>query len=105
MVVASKEENRDLDVRRLRDAGIRVRVRVSEIETVPQALAASTSSSTTCSGGPGAGWLEEARELRSGEPPAPAARMPVPIWRDPWMIVGSRTFTGYLLHRFGGRTR
>ena len=36
LVVANKEENRELDVRRLRDAG--VQVWVTEIETVPQAL-------------------------------------------------------------------
>src|SRR5436309_6183269 len=37
LVVANKEENRELDVRRLRDAG--VQVWVTDIETVPQALA------------------------------------------------------------------
>jgi hypothetical protein len=25
----------------------------------------------------------------------------VPIWRDPWMVVGSRTFTGDLIRRLG----
>jgi hypothetical protein len=30
-----------------------------------------------------------------------AARVAVPIWRDPWMVVGSRTFTGDLLRRLG----
>src|SRR5919112_1665640 len=37
VVIANKEENRELDVRRLRDAG--VRVWVTDIETVPQAVA------------------------------------------------------------------
>ena len=36
LVVANKEENRELDVRRLRDAGIPVWV--TDIETVPGAL-------------------------------------------------------------------
>jgi hypothetical protein len=25
----------------------------------------------------------------------------VPVWRDPWMVVGSRTFTGDLARRLG----
>lgn len=28
-------------------------------------------------------------------------RVAVPIWRDPWMVVGARTFTGDLLRRLG----
>jgi ABC-type Fe3+-hydroxamate transport system substrate-binding protein len=28
-------------------------------------------------------------------------RVIVPIWRDPWMVVGARTFTGDLLSRLG----
>ena len=27
--------------------------------------------------------------------------MAVPIWRDPWMVVGGRTFTGDLVRRLG----
>ena len=27
--------------------------------------------------------------------------MAVPIWRDPWMVVGARTFTGDVLARLG----
>src|SRR5690349_9016865 len=36
LVVANKEENRELDVRRLRDSG--VRVEVTDIRTVPDAV-------------------------------------------------------------------
>lgn len=99
VVVANKEENRELDVRRLRDAG--VRVWVSEIETVPQAFAAYDELFDDVLGWSRPPWLEEARGLWSGHPPAPAARVAVPIWRDPWMVVGSRTFTGDLLRRLG----
>jgi ABC-type Fe3+-hydroxamate transport system substrate-binding protein len=33
--------------------------------------------------------------------PAPELRVVVPIWRDPWMVVGARTFTGDVLTRLG----
>ena len=35
--------------------------------------------------------------------PEPALRVAVPIWRDPWMVVGSRTFAGDVLSRLGLR--
>ncbi len=99
VVVANKEENRELDVRRLRDAG--VAVWVSEIETVPQAFAAYDELFDDVLGWERPGWLEEAR--RRWDRPVPPARgtVAVPIWRDPWMVVGSRTFTGDLLRRLG----
>ena len=33
--------------------------------------------------------------------PAPRIRAAIPIWRDPWMAVGSATFTGDLAARLG----
>ena len=33
--------------------------------------------------------------------PAPSARVVVPIWRDPWMVIGRPTFTADLLARSG----
>ena len=83
LVVANKEENRELDVRRLRERGIAV-------------------------------WLTEAADLWDGrfeapveapssrlraQPPSPT--IAVPIWRDPWMVVGPRTYTTDLLSRLG----
>ncbi len=36
------------------------------------------------------------------EPPmGPGLRVAVPIWRDPWMVVGSDTFTGDVVARLG----
>ena len=35
--------------------------------------------------------------------PAVTRRVAVAIWRNPWMVVGSRTFTGDLLRRLGWR--
>jgi ABC-type Fe3+-hydroxamate transport system substrate-binding protein len=99
VVVANREENRELDVRRLRDSG--VTVWVSEIETVPAAFAAYDALFDDVLGWRRPSWLEEARALWSRNLPPVRARVAVPIWRDPWMVVGSRTFTGDLLRRLG----
>ncbi|MGN6415063.1 helical backbone metal receptor [Flexivirga sp.] len=99
VVVANKEENRELDVRRLRDSG--VTVWVSQIETVPEAFAAYDELYDDVLHWPRPPWLHEARRLWSGDLPPVRARVAVPIWRDPWMVVGARTFTGDLLRRAG----
>ena len=98
VVVANKEENRELDVRRLRERGLRVWV--TDIETVPQAVA-SMESLLDGLGWERPDWLTEARRLWCGPLPPVSRRVAVPIWRDPWMVVGSRTFTGDLLRRLG----
>jgi len=99
LVVANKEENRELDVRRLRDAG--VAVWVTDIETVPQAVDAMARLFGEALGRDEPDWLGEARTLWCGEPPPAARRVVVPVWRDPWMVVGPRTFTSDLLRRLG----
>lgn len=98
LVVANREENRELDVRRLREAG--VRVHVTRIETVPEALAAYDELFDLL-GWSAPDWLETARALWSGPPPPVRRRVAIPIWRDPWMVVGARTFTGDLARRAG----
>ncbi|WP_299052905.1 helical backbone metal receptor [uncultured Nocardioides sp.] len=99
LVVANKEENRELDVRRLRDSG--VAVWVTDIETVPQSVDAMARLFTEALGLDEPDWLLEARGLWCGEVPPVRRRVALPIWRDPWMVVGSRTFTGDLLARAG----
>ncbi len=99
LVVANKEENRPLDVRRLREAG--VPVWVSDIETVPQALDSLDRLYAQALGEPQPGWLDDARSRWSDPLPPVLARVAVPIWRDPWMVVGPRTYTGDLLRRLG----
>ena len=98
LVVANKEENRRLDVERLRAAG--VPVWVTDIESVEQALASlSRLFQLALSIRPS--WLGAAEEVWRA-PAAPSGRrVVVPIWRDPWMVVGSHTFTGDLLQRLG----
>ena len=99
LVIANKEENRELDVRRLRDAG--VAVWVTDIETVPAAIAAYHRLFDEVLGWRRPAWLAEAESLWCGPLPPVTRRVVVPIWRDPWMVVGSRTFTGDLLRRLG----
>ena len=98
LVVANMEENRELDVRRLRDAD--VAVWVTRIETVEQALDSMSRLFSTALGLADPPWLVEARSLWSTPSPR-RLFVAVPIWRDPWMVVGSQTYTDDLLTRAG----
>lgn len=99
LVVANKEENRALDVRRLRDAG--VPVWVTDIETVPQALDSLDRLYEVALQVTRPDWLATARARWEVPLPPTRGRVVVPIWRDPWMVVGPRTYTGDLLQRLG----
>jgi ABC-type Fe3+-hydroxamate transport system substrate-binding protein len=68
VVLANQEENRRVDVERLRAAGIPV-------------------------------WVTVIRTL--DEAGGPRRRAVIPIWRDPWMVVGSETFAGDVASRLG----
>jgi ABC-type Fe3+-hydroxamate transport system substrate-binding protein len=98
LVVANKEENRELDVRRLRQAG--TRVWVTDIETVPQAVA-SLERLLDALGWDRPAWLAQARDDWCGDLPPVTRRVAVAVWRDPWMVVGRDTFTGDLVRRLG----
>lgn len=99
LVVANREENRELDVRRMRERGIAVWVTVTE--SVPEALDSMQRlfADVLRVGLPD--WLARARELWGSEVPAATRTVAVPIWRDPWMVIGSRTFSGDLIARLG----
>ena len=101
LVIANKEENRQLDVRRLREAGVPVWVTV--IETVPQAIDSLTRLFTDGLRWGVPAWLAKVRATWDRPVPPARARVAVPIWRDPWMVVGRDTFTGDLLRRRGYR--
>jgi ABC-type Fe3+-hydroxamate transport system substrate-binding protein len=101
LVLANKEENRELDVRRLREAG--VPVWVTDIETVPQALRSLERIFTEALRRHLPTWLEEARRLWDVPLPPVQRSCAIAIWRDPGMVVGSRTFTGDLVRRLGLR--
>jgi len=98
VVVANKEENRELDVRRLREAG--VAVWVTDIATVPDAVA-SLERLVDALRWARPVWLDRSRALWCGPVPPVTRRVVVPIWRDPWMVVGGDTFTSDLLRRLG----
>ncbi|MEG9227480.1 helical backbone metal receptor [Aeromicrobium sp. Sec7.5] len=101
LVIANQEENRELDVRRLREAG--VPVWVTRIETVDEALTSMRRLFDEALGWGVPDWLTEAEQAWS-EPVAPhRGTVAVPIWRDPWMVVGPRTYTDDLLQRLGYR--
>jgi ABC-type Fe3+-hydroxamate transport system substrate-binding protein len=113
LVIANREENRELDVTRLRDAGLAVWVTV--IESVPEALASMRRLLTGPLGLAVPDWLTAAERAWAGPEegswagpaagPGPESvarpRVVVPIWRDPWMVVGARTFAGDVLARLG----
>lgn len=99
LVIANMEENREIDVRRLRNAG--VQVWVTRIETVPQALSSLRRLFEEVLAVAVPDWLSQAERLWA-VPDAPIGlRVAVPIWRDPWMVVGRSTFTGDLIERLG----
>jgi ABC-type Fe3+-hydroxamate transport system substrate-binding protein len=99
VVIANQEENRELDVRRLRDSG--VTVEVTRIETVPEAVETFEHLFDDVLGWDRPDWLAEARDLWCGPLPPVTRRVAIAIWRDPWMVVGRDTFTGDLVRRLG----
>lgn len=99
LVLANREENRELDIRRLREAGIPVWVTV--IETVAEACASLRRLFTEALQWEVPDWLGEVERVWLGPVPPVRARVAIPIWRDPWMVVGSSTFTGDVARRLG----
>ena len=109
LVLCVQEENRELDVRRLREAGVPVWVAV--IESVDQALAAMRRLLEEVLLWDVPSWLTQAEEVWGSTAPevggtayphgGAAGTVAVPIWRDPWMVVGARTYTTDLLARAG----
>ncbi|WP_406236676.1 helical backbone metal receptor [Nocardia sp. NBC_01009] len=99
LVLCNQEENRRIDVERLRSAGIPVWV--TRIETVPAAITSLTRLFTVALGAAVPTWLTEAESSWAAMPPAPTRNAVIPIWRNPWMVVGRNTFTGDLARRLG----
>lgn len=99
LVVANREENRERHVRQLREAGIPVWV--TDIRTVPGALASLRRLLGLLAPGAWPAWLNEAEAVWPTAPPPGRVRVAVPIWRNPWMFVGADTFAHDLLTRLG----
>ncbi len=101
VVLANREENRRIDVQRLRAAGIPVWV--TRIETLDGAFAALRRMFADALGRPVPSWLTDCEKLWAAPVAADGRRVIVPVWRDPWMVVGRDTFAGDLLRRLGYR--
>ena len=99
LVVTNKEENRRIDVDRLRRAGLPVWVTV--VESVDDALRSLRRLMVEALGLAPPAWLTAAATAWADPPPPSWARVVVPIWRDPWMTVGPRTFAGDMITRMG----
>ena len=99
VVLANQEENKPGEIARLRDAGLTVYV--TDVRTVEGAMVSLERMLSAC-GLDRPAWLDGVRKAW-GELPAPTARRRavVPVWRRPWMAVGSDTFTGAVLARLG----
>ena len=98
--MANKEENRELDVRRLRESG--VAVWVTDIETVPEAVDSPRAPLRRGARLGAAGLAGRGRaSCGAARCPTSARDVAIPVWRDPWMVVGRDTFTGDLARRLG----
>jgi ABC-type Fe3+-hydroxamate transport system substrate-binding protein len=100
LVVANEEENRLVDLDLLRAAG--VAVWVTDIRTVRGALA-SIARLFAALGIRDVGWLAEAEHAWTEPATVAPQRLSavVPIWRRPWMHVGSDTYAGDVLRLLG----
>ncbi len=97
LVLANEEENRAVDLDALRAAGLQVEV--TWVRTVPQGLAELRRVLHLIGVAPS--WLDEAEQVWAVPQDGPRRRALIPIWRRPWMAVGSDTFTGDVLARLG----
>jgi ABC-type Fe3+-hydroxamate transport system substrate-binding protein len=99
LVLANAEENRAPDLEALRAAGLAVWV--TDVRTVDGAFTSLARMVNAC-GLRRPEWIDEAAGAWAGVGPMePRRRAVVPIWRRPWMAVGSDTFTGAVLARLG----
>ncbi|MFI6868571.1 helical backbone metal receptor [Nocardia sp. NPDC050406] len=101
LVVCNQEENRRIDVDRLRAAGIPVWV--TRIHTLDEAFASLRRLFTEALAVDSPTWLARAVTEWSAPPADPFRNTVIPIWRDPWMVVGRDTFTADLARRLGLR--
>ena len=99
VVIANREENRRVDVERLRASG--VEVWVTDIRTVPQAIESMRRMFVIALGWDVPAWLLTAASTWQNTTAAGGRRAAIAIWRDPWMVVGGDTFAGDLAARIG----
>ena len=99
IVIANDEENREPDIEELAQRG--QSVWVTAPRTLPDALTSLDRMLRLACGLDRPAWLDAA--TRSWATPHTGQRMRavVPIWRRPWMVLGSDTFAGDVLARLG----
>ncbi|MQA81094.1 MAG: cobalamin-binding protein [Streptosporangiales bacterium] len=98
VVLANFEENRQADIDALRDAG--VAVWVTRCVTVAEAFASLERMVGALGLAPPA-WLDDSRRMWADDHAGRRRVAVVPIWRRPWMVLGSDTFAGDMLARLG----
>jgi ABC-type Fe3+-hydroxamate transport system substrate-binding protein len=102
LVVANAEENRGEDLAELRAAGLAVWVTAPS--TLDEAFVSLSRMLEAC-GLSRPDWLADAEHAwatpHDEDAPTRRRRAFVPIWRRPWMCLGSNTFAGDLLARLG----
>ena len=98
LVLANAEENRESDLAALRDAGLAVWTTFPR--SVPESLSSLGRMLAAC-GLDEPEWLRAAAAAWAEPHTGPRRRAVVPVWRRPWMAVGSGTFTGDVLSRLG----
>jgi ABC-type Fe3+-hydroxamate transport system substrate-binding protein len=98
LVLANAEENREVDLDRLRAAG--VPVWVTGPQTLEEALDSLERMLAAC-GRARPAWLDDARAAWAPPHRGPRRRAVVPVWRRPWMALGRDTFAGDVLARLG----
>ena len=98
LVLANHEENRAEDLDVLRGAGLAVWVTYPR--TVPEAIVSLGRMLEACRLDRPS-WLDQAEAVWAEPFVGDRRTALVPIWRRPWMAVGSGTFTGDVLERLG----
>jgi ABC-type Fe3+-hydroxamate transport system substrate-binding protein len=98
LVLMNVEENRQTDADALREAGLRLHVTYPR--TVDQALAELGELFEVLQlRRPG--WLDDAVAAWRFPPVTPMRQAVIPVWRKPWVVLGSDTFAGDVLARLG----
>jgi ABC-type Fe3+-hydroxamate transport system substrate-binding protein len=98
LVLMNVEENRESDAAALHSAGIAVHVTYPR--TVSQALD-ELGTLFEVLGVARPAWLDQAVAAWSFPPVTPLRQAVIPVWRKPWVVLGSDTFAGDMLARLG----
>jgi ABC-type Fe3+-hydroxamate transport system substrate-binding protein len=99
LVIANQEENRRIDVERLREAGLAVYV--TSPDTLAQVADTFDRLGAVLGAEAPAGALATAIRAALNEPAPAGLRTFCPIWRDPWIAVGTGTIAADLLAHAG----